>query len=178
MYEPMSLLLLSFVDEDDWHFSVTLPVRPMSTEECALRADTMNRRLNSRCKGLLEACGTIPSLQSTGSEVAESTVQYLHRSVKDFVESTETQRRLNSAMKAPFDPHLQLCSGNLAFLKIQEARSQTIGESNDYLWKIISRTLYSAARIKPKNGDACIALMDELDSTGSKIFANELTRTE
>jgi hypothetical protein len=39
----------------------------------------------------------------------------------------------------------------------------------------VSRTLYSAARIKPDNTEACIQLMDELDETGAQLAAFEAT---
>jgi len=51
---PPSLLCLPFADEDEDDV-FQCQVRPLEREEQILKADLMQRRLNSRCKGLLEA---------------------------------------------------------------------------------------------------------------------------
>ena len=50
---PPSLLCLSFADEEP-DFVINMNVQPLSEDEQFSRADIMRRRLNSRCKGLLE----------------------------------------------------------------------------------------------------------------------------
>ncbi|KAF2732563.1 hypothetical protein EJ04DRAFT_469974, partial [Polyplosphaeria fusca] len=76
-WSPLSLLSLSFVSEDPQRVFSAEYDKPMSHEDQEYRAETMRRRLNSRCKGLLEA----PSYKINGPETK---VHYLHRTVKDF----------------------------------------------------------------------------------------------
>lgn len=54
---PPSLLCLSLADEED-DYLFKCEVRPITKEELLSRDDVMKRRLNSRCKGLLEAAPT------------------------------------------------------------------------------------------------------------------------
>ena len=70
--EPPPLILLSFADEADLQPYIVREVKSLSRDELSLRADTMGRRLNSRCKGFLEV-GTKPRC-----DVTEGSVQYLH----------------------------------------------------------------------------------------------------
>jgi energy-coupling factor transporter ATP-binding protein EcfA2 len=169
--DPMSLLLLSFVDDDDWQLGLHRVIKKISPEEAAMRGDTMRRRINSRCKGFLEAAGSTgqPSHTLRGSKDEQDwTVQYLHRTVKDFIQSSEVQNRLRAAMRANFDPHLQLCSGNIAFLK--SSRNVTFQQGTaDYFWRVVSRILYSASKIKSGNSKMAVRLLDDLDRTGRSL---------
>ena len=169
--DPISLLLLSFVDEDDWQLGLHRQIARISSEEAEMRADTMRRRINSRCKGFLEAAGSTgqPSRGPHGSNDEHYwTVQYLHRTVKDFIQSSEAQNRLRTAMRANFDPHLKLCSGNLAFLK--SSRNVTFQQrSADHFWRIVSRIMHSASRINSENSKAVVRLLDDLDRTGRSL---------
>jgi hypothetical protein len=49
-----SVLVMSFADDDDHEWAMNGHVVPLSAHEMWYRAITMKRRLNSRCKGLLE----------------------------------------------------------------------------------------------------------------------------
>ena len=159
--DPPSILLLSFADEEDPQFALKFPIQSLSQSELTLRVDTMRRRLNSRCKGFLEVGTTRNDLQNQG----HYTVQYLHRTVKDYIEKEEAQRRLQCAIKMPFDPHFQLSMGNLAHLKV-------INRTTDFLddgtfWSRVERCMCSASRIRPSHRGGIIPLLDELDRTGA-----------
>lgn len=54
---------------------MSAPIKAALKGEVAFRTETMRRRLNSRCKGLLEA----PTVEKLGPEAK---VQYLHRTVR------------------------------------------------------------------------------------------------
>ena len=171
-YDPPPLILLSFADEEDLD-PYAYNIKPLSHDELSLRADTMRRRLNSRCKGFLEVGN-----KSTGAigEVMEQTVQYLHRTVKDYMESKEAQRTLETAIRSDFDPHQRLCVGGLAHLKVIEEYQDFRAHSS--FWLRIHRYLYSAARIHDTNRTSIVPLLDELDETGrtlAKRLASEVT---
>jgi hypothetical protein len=110
----LPLLGLDFADEADFESTADLRVKPLSGKEWYMRSTSMKRRLNSRCKGLIEiehpkrSTGTVwnikevdrlvseaesgeasalPTLHAYGRDLARTKVQYLHRTVKDYLES-------------------------------------------------------------------------------------------
>lgn len=166
---PPTLLQLALTDEENvCQFVLDRAVRTISPKEKRILFETMRRRLNSRCKGLLEV-GTLP--QSSGDAVNlvdqdKCKVQYLHRTVKDYVESPKVQTKLESVMKAPFDPFLSICAGNLAFLKTIEQETLHFRE-DDVFWIYVTQFMASAIQVSPRNHRQLIQLMDDLDKTSS-----------
>lgn len=53
--KPLSVLTFSYLDEDDPDFALKREIKSISGEEEAARCETIDRRLNGRCKGLLES---------------------------------------------------------------------------------------------------------------------------
>ncbi|GAB1319895.1 hypothetical protein MFIFM68171_10105 [Madurella fahalii] len=104
---PPDALLVSFVDDsvEDPDFAIRLSIQPIDSESIKTKAETLRRRLNSRCKGLLEL-GPEPHYR----------VELLHKTVRDFIKKPEVSRRMHDASK-DFDLNLQLCSAYLALLK-------------------------------------------------------------
>jgi hypothetical protein len=108
-----SLLFLSFADEDYWKVILDRPNHPISEREAENRIETMELRLNSRCKGLLEALHRTSNFEDQEADQKpnfweSSTVQYLHRTIKDYVEIPIVKSLFNSYLKSPFDPNLKL----------------------------------------------------------------------
>jgi NACHT domain len=75
---PPTLLFLSFADEDDPYFAITMDIRPLYQKELHYRCKRMRRRLVSRCKGFLEVAQAfeyeMPHLQAllpSGTAVSE-----------------------------------------------------------------------------------------------------------
>jgi hypothetical protein len=117
---PLPLLVASFADEDDLAFALRCEIRPLTNDEAVLRMNTMRRRINSRCKGLLEIKGLTPGSTDFTDDVNYMyfiTVQYLHRTVKDYIEGDHAQKVLQSAARSMHDPALRLLAGNIAYLK-------------------------------------------------------------
>lgn len=162
--DPLSIMLLSFADEDDCtSFALKQPVLDMNKDEIFKRSDAMRRRVNSRCKGLLEV-----GPQPGGSHrFGEGTVQYLHKTVKDFIESDTVQQTLRSAMVKPFDPHLCLSAAALTYLKTRMTTSLFLHYG--LFWPTVERCLYSMSRVDSASADVTIALLDEMDKTCQTI---------
>ncbi|KAF7535216.1 hypothetical protein G7054_g5559 [Neopestalotiopsis clavispora] len=138
-------LLYSFVDEESLDFALTLPIRAFTEEEIRFRRDTVKRRLNSRCKGLLEVG-------------PQGRVQFLHRSVRDYINASEVRLRIDRAVEKDFDCHLQLCSANLAMVKIMGVGSRY--EQNC----CAEECLMMAANVKLEISKM-ISILDDLDRT-------------
>ena len=163
--DPPSLLLLYFIDEEDPNRAINRPIEAISHNEKSLRADTMRRRLNSRCKGLLEVGGE----PSAPGKDAEDTVQYLHRSVKDYMESAHVQKTFASAVKESFDPYLMLCAGNLAYLKSVQINPEDM-EPEGPFWAGVRQCLHSASRFHVNYHAHVIPLLEEIDKTGRDVL--------
>jgi hypothetical protein len=109
--QSLSLLELSFADEDDPEFIFRLPTAPLPSSALISRAELMRRRLNACCKGLLEP-------QTNAHFLPRSIVEYLHRTVKDFIQKSDVWNKLLNSTKLSFDPGLCLCVSRIAYLKI------------------------------------------------------------
>ena len=168
---PMNLVLASFADEDDPDFALRREIRPLSGDEIVLRMDTMRRRINSRSKGLLEVKGLVSTPEGVGYvpwNYEQCTVQYLHRTVKDYIENDDVQKTLQSAMRPTFDPHLRLLAGHLAYIKGLNLNEISAA---DYLWvDHFSKCLESARAVLTSSIPKMILLLDEMDEAGSIIF--------
>lgn len=93
----------------------------------------LEKRLGSRCTGLLEITrdkiphtSPAPALigahnterQDRGSKVVGLyRVQYLHRTVTDYLSLPRIKDKLEGRLSATFDPHLRLCAAYMAFYK-------------------------------------------------------------
>ncbi|KIW32474.1 uncharacterized protein PV07_04019 [Cladophialophora immunda] len=169
---PMNVVLASFVDEDDPSFALRQPCRPLSEDETVLRIDTISRRINSRSKGLLEVKGP-PStpgrfkISQNPWNYSRYTVQYLHRTVKDYIESDEAQMFLQPAARSPFDPHLRLLAGHIAYIK----RLDPDKISAQDLWRdYLQESLKLASSVSPGSIPQMVLLLDEMDKIGRDIL--------
>ncbi|KAK0622312.1 hypothetical protein B0T14DRAFT_475257, partial [Immersiella caudata] len=100
-----SAVLLSFADEETEEYSVRLPTRPLKGRKRAERIETLRRRLNSRCKGLLEIG-------------RNDRVNFLHRTVRDYLHRSKIRSKMKEELETiAFDPYMHLCSAYLAMTK-------------------------------------------------------------
>lgn len=85
--------------------------------------DIMRRRLQARCKGLLEIVveseeNTQPSY--TGDDVLKyPRIDFLHRTVRDYLLQPHMQAFLQSRLPPTFNPRIEVCQALLAFVKDQ-----------------------------------------------------------
>ena len=184
-HKPLTLLDFSFADEDP-DFVINCKVEALSPNEKRYRAETMRRRLNSRCKGLLEISyeeptskGVLHGPQSSYSSIsatkttmqgdtslgnnllltevtrgsrASSTVQYLHRTVKDFLEHPEVWSSLVSARTWSYDPHTTLLRAMICQFKTQSLE----GLGLDSYWHGIGQVMDQARWCEEVSSDSCL----------------------
>ncbi len=85
------------------------------------------------------------------------TVQYLHKTVKDYVEKPKVQRRLSEGLNSSSDTHFLLCSANLRIFKA-EILSSGNPRWNDGRSRSVVQAMKHASRMAhqnvPKNGGA------------------------
>jgi NACHT domain len=161
--EFLCILGLSFA-EDGLELALQAKVAPLSSDEVTFRVETMRRRLNSRCKGLLE----VPSLDVDGPA---ATVQYLHRTVKDFLTAPEIWSYTLSGSAEPFDPTSALYASFIMRIKKMKPRKDMLPG----LWAVIDACTKHTRSVQSKhNSDqatqAAILILDEVDSAAGRLL--------
>lgn len=187
--EPPSLLCLSFADEEP-EYIFKMEVRPLPKGEEFYRADIMRRRLNSRCKGLLEVDPAVllpidavdvgdvsPVEHSTsvngclakGISLANLTVQYLHRTVKDFLETPQVWGRIMLACPRTYDPYMAMCRSSVAQLKCLDPRS-TGKEAFEQTLRVLLYAHSIQDRLEEgQSTQSLVSLLDEFDRTATNL---------
>ena len=188
--EPPSLLCLSFADEEP-EFVINMKVQPLPEDNKFSRADIMRRRLNSCCKGLLEIDqavslvskavdpGDVSLIQyplhvngrlAEGTPLADCTVQYLHRTVKDYLENPQVWDRIMLAGPPTYAPYLALCRSFIAQLKCLDPGSFC----TKAFWRIVREFLVYAYHIQGQlkegqSAQSLVSLLDDIDRTASNF---------
>lgn len=162
--EPLTLIGLSYADEEDSTNSLRAEVKPLSENERLHRTEQMRRRLNNRCKGLLEC----PNKDNSSWE---PTVQYLHRTVKDYLEEPSIWNKVVKATDDGFNPNRSLCNSFLMQLKTTNADSlcQDSTYSLGFLTPIC-RCLECELQFENQTGQADLAYLDEVNSTAAALW--------
>lgn len=82
---------------------------PLPLTSIRQRTEEIRLRINGRCRGLLEVNSRIGDVDS---------VDFLHRTVKDFLMATETRQTLISWQREDFNLHLAVLGASLAEYKV------------------------------------------------------------
>ena len=134
---PLTLLEMSFADEEDPKFAFRMECKPLSNEEVTWRHEEMNRRINSRTKGLLEAPLSKPLISSKQGNTSqlkkkslEDNYEIQQKSLGDVFEPRIPIRRRNASQ--PENKHLK--ENN----ETQQAEIGLAGRSNPAALQVIS----------------------------------------
>lgn len=166
--KPLLVLTYSYLEESDGDHILTREIKPLSKEEEITRCEEFERRLNSRCKGLLEcrkrqACDEYSDTRGVIAEQINFEVDFLHRTVRDFLSTPTVQVQLVIPDTSEFNANMMLARAFV--LQMKELRRASHVESNfQALWTLVNDMLYHIRRV----GDnvpplAQISLLDEMD---------------
>jgi energy-coupling factor transporter ATP-binding protein EcfA2 len=166
-FAPPMLLVLTLADEEDCLTTALAQNRQlMSLREISNMHEAMRRRINSRCKGMLEVNTTKPQPK----DMCELfTVQYLHKTVKDYIESPDVQRKLSQASKSPYDASLRHCIGLLRLIKARPVPPVAL-KIDDVFWRAIDTFMRHAVRVTSQNKSVLFEVMNELDRSCNEIY--------
>jgi hypothetical protein len=89
--------------------------RSLTEKEIAIWHSTIYRHLNDRCKGLLEVCQ-----YPTQNVFWKHRVEWLHRTVKDWMMTQEMCSLLSRYSGKSFNTNRSLCRAYLAMFKIRD----------------------------------------------------------
>ncbi|ROW11192.1 hypothetical protein VMCG_01135 [Cytospora schulzeri] len=123
--ENLSFMAYWFAEQEDPEYALKLQARPLPSQTLGMRYATMKRRLNISCRGLLEmqdmltthTCNDKGDSLRSGS-VFSLRVDFLHRTVRDFLLNDKTQTILRQWNSGIVNIHERICKALLAQIKI------------------------------------------------------------
>lgn len=155
--QPLSTVALGFLEQNRENIDSALhaEISPMSKEETLLVSTKMNTYINARCKDLLEV-----NCYSDSSDFFPYKVDFLHRTVRDFLKTKDMYNLLQSRTKN-FDPTVSLCRILLSELKVIPKPSHFSGPGaiREMVWEL----LYYAFEVESKAKSADVAMIDEVE---------------
>jgi hypothetical protein len=107
--------------QEDPSYALTLELKSLSAQKLNQRFKAIKKRLNACCKGLLEVQYLSPreeEISLPSSVLFNWKVNFLHRTVRDFLLLDDTQKILLRWHSSTFDPHESICRALLAVIKI------------------------------------------------------------
>ncbi|RYP73040.1 hypothetical protein DL769_004315 [Monosporascus sp. CRB-8-3] len=152
--EAPSILELYFADEGDPDRATSRPVGSLDHKWEAF-STTMQRRINSRLLGLLEP--QKPAYHPLWS----AKVHYMHRTVRDFLETERIRNMIEAAAPSPYLPALNLCAAQLVLLKTD---SPHLNGRWDNL-KILTRFEHYAREVQLRTGSLPMSLIADFGKT-------------
>ncbi|KAG8673121.1 hypothetical protein FPOAC2_06550 [Fusarium poae] len=169
---PPSPLLFWYADEVDFmDRAIKGESGTLSLNEASERVEDIRRRLNSRCKGLLEVHkSTTPAIPFSAR--FGGTVDYLHKTVYEFVCSRRTQRRLRKYLKKPYDANLRIVAAYAALTKSAanwdvkklKVRFRDVDPQRSHLTTNLIACLDHASGVHPDSSKPVVRLLDHLTS--------------
>ncbi|KAL8942792.1 MAG: hypothetical protein Q9211_001246 [Gyalolechia sp. 1 TL-2023] len=163
---------LSFADDLDEELPLRTKMGSISSENLIRRTTNMIPRLKSRCAGLLE----VPHNFRKTADPSQCTVQYLHLTVKEFLEQPAVWSSLLSLTRPQnFDATTSLLRATLMMLKCR-TRFCEGRHYEDCSWDKTVRTQIRMAtnlalRAEYSTGKSQTSLLLELDATASQLLA-------
>jgi hypothetical protein len=157
--EPLSLLDLSFA-EAGFDTAMNSDMESSSIELEDHIAERMRRRLNSRCKSLLEARAR-PDERITWAKV-----EYLHRTVKDFLATPEIWKYIVSGVPEFFDPEVSFSGSYLLQIKSLWMSPSILKRFKEAVTRCIKHSL----EFESTKPEFHIQTLKELDQVAINVF--------
>lgn len=162
----LSLLTYSYIFEDDPDYALNADIKPPTKREVSERYEFARRRLNSRCKGLLES--------------HMDTVDFLHRTVRDFMRSPTMQRVFEQHSNLLLDTNATICNAYLAQIKglslltelpsFDYTGTESLRLLSARFTEPLISLLFHARAFEQQKGKALTAVLDAVDISGSILF--------
>ena len=164
--EPLTLIMLSYLDESDADYALRIDSAPMDHSDTFKRISQMRRRINSRCKGLLE-----PGFDHSASVFWGHKAEFLHRTVRDYLLTKDMQSMLDKYMGTGgsfFNANKSLCRGYLALIKCMPR----VPEDISLLGVQIENLLYHARQAEKQTEMSDRELLDNLEWTTEDLISS------
>ncbi|KAL5091206.1 hypothetical protein Trisim1_003178 [Trichoderma cf. simile WF8] len=158
---PLPLMIYSFLDEDfeNQNFALQIPVKQMPMVEVVRRQDQLRRRLNGRCKGLLEVCRN-----SNEGPYMGHRVDFLHRTVRDFLRTKEMSDFLAEKAGDHGGPNTLVFKSFVPLIKSIPWEEVDVSEGG-LLSRMLGDAMHYAYKAELESGEPQVDLLDDLHRT-------------
>ena len=150
--QPAHFAIYKFHDEEyeDEDYALKLPSRSIDPKQAASNREQIIRRLNGRCRGLLE--------------VSNDRVEFLHRSVMDFLRAPGMSDYLDRKAPARSNAHLSLLRAFTAYIKstISTDREDFCEDIGSVFMPTVVEALYHAEQLE--ENWTVYELLDDVES--------------
>lgn len=166
---PPSVIALQFIEEErrrpDYIFE--LNIKPYSDKEIEDIYGTVKRRLNARCKDLLEV-----NVEPYSHPFCGYRVGFLHRTVRDYLIAPQMREMLNGWATKEFDVTSSLCRAHLAqIMSLPWPREATQRPSVvKEFFRLVNGFMYYASKLEHEKGLSDVALINALDHAASSFW--------
>jgi hypothetical protein len=172
---PLSLLNYWFLDceEENPRFAIDMKMESLEAAAIQERERIMRKRINARCKGLLQFEARSSFSESHPSEFQ---VEFLHRTVRDFLMTEDLQKLILTWLASTFNPNLTACQTLLAEFKSRAAcdieRSHGFNPEVFAMWlaragpgiaTILEDFMYHVRQVELRDNACPFALVYELE---------------
>jgi hypothetical protein len=151
----------------------------MTDREIQSRCEKLSTHLKTRCAGLLEKTEIIDYHDGNIREMS-SKVNYLHRTVKEFLETQDGRKVLVQSEGADFNPDISAISSCITRLKryvfIDSSGRRRIATTHG-IWTCILRAMKYARSADISGNTSYIAAMEELKSVAMRLWEKEREST-
>jgi len=135
----------------------------LDNSELSFRYDETVRRVNSRCKGLLEV------RSSSGTERrVDSKVDFLHRTVKDFLDTPNIWNKIASQSDPDFNPDISLMRSYLAQMKVLYTMQWEVG----IFGLLAGEFMEYAAQAERTSAQVQSSLIENFCETATELWCN------
>ena len=166
---PLSVIALQFIEEErrkpDYIFE--LDIRPYSNREIEDIYDTVKRRLNARCKDMLEV-----SVEPYLHPFCGYRVVFLHRTVRDYLLAPRMRKTLNGWATKGFDATSSLCKAHLAQIMSLPWPCEAMQRPSvvKEFFRLVNEFMYYASKLEREKGLSNVALINALDHAASSYW--------
>ena len=170
--KPQPFMIYSFLNQTNANFAMDKTFSWPSSEPYALvrQLDHTRRHLDAHCKGLLEI--TL-SDDAPPCLCCHATVDFLHRTVKDFLTSDSMPITSKLREHTSFDPSMFLCKALVARLRLLSlgiTRYHVLSIQKEVLKELTFRAQTVETRTKCMSNEL-VALLDEARDLSRSIIA-------
>ena len=166
---PLSVIALQCIEEErrrsDYIFE--LGIRPYSNKKIEDIYDTVKRRLNARCKDLLEV-----NIEPYLHPFCGYRVGFLHRTVRDYLIAPQMREMLNGWAAKEFDATSSLCRAHLAQIMSLPWPCEAMQRPSvvKEFFRLMNGFMYYASKLEREKGLSDVALINALDHAASTYW--------
>ena len=168
--EILPLMSYWYLHQDNSNIAFKLTVEPLSMQRTNVRLKQMRKRLNACCKGLLEV-QFYDSSNRNDSSLPSSVlfdwkVDFLHRTVRDFLILPDMQTMLDEWAGGDFNADKAICEAILCQIKSAPQEEEYL-RSDGPIWNLARTINYhaEAMKVEPDHEQDGVLLLQELDQT-------------